>query len=287
MKLIILSIVGVFFACLSHVSAEESSVRHSFLCIDNHQNKLILVDQFSPASSWEIKVPKGSRDLQQLDKTRILVSHGTGAREYDLTTGKALDWKVDRYRGIQSAQRLKDGNTVLLQQGGMMITVGAKGEELSKVKVDLPKLDLRLLRVLENGNRVIGAKNPQAVLEVSPAGKVLANIKIPGKGYKAIKLKHGNYLSSTGDEVKVVELDASGKIIRYVGGKKEHPKLNLDFNSGWELLSNGNIIMANWLGHNKHGTAPHLIEFDINNQVVWTWSDHQTAKQITNVKVLR
>lgn len=262
-------------------------MRHRFLCIDNHQNKLMLIDQFSPSASWEVNIPKGSRDLQLLDKTRVLVSHGTGAREYNLVTGKALDWKVDRYRGIQSAQRLKDGKTVLLQQSGMMITLDAKGEELSKVKVDLPQLDLRLLRMLENGNRVIGAKNPRAVLEVSSTGKVLANIQIPGKGYKALRLKQGNYLSSTGDETKVVEVNASGKVLRFVGGKKEHPELRLDFCSGWDLLPNGNIIMANWLGHNKHGTAPHLVEFDRNNRVVWSWADHKKAKQITNLMVLR
>ena len=44
--------------------------------------------------------------------------------------------------------------------------------------------------------------------------------------------------------------------------------------------------MANWLGHGKQGKAPHLIEFSPNNKVVWTWANHKTARQVTNVLLL-
>jgi hypothetical protein len=85
----------------------------------------------------------------------------------------------------------------------------------------------------------------------------------------------------------VVELNVAGEIVSFVGGKQEHPELGLDFCSGWDLLPCGNIVMANWLGHNKHGAGPHLIEFSRDNEVVWSWADHEVATQVTNVKMLK
>jgi len=79
---------------------------------------------------------------------------------------------------------------------------------------------------------------------------------------------------------------ARAKILSFVGGKKEHPQLGLDFCSGWDLLPNGNRVMANWLGHGKHGQGVHLAEFTARNRLVWQWADHHLAQQVTNVLVL-
>jgi hypothetical protein len=32
--------------------------------------------------------------------------------------------------------------------------------------------------------------------------------------------------------------------------------------------------------------GPHLIEFDRNNKIVWTWTDHERAQMIHNSLVL-
>ena len=68
--------------------------------------------------------------------------------------------------------------------------------------------------------------------------------------------------------------------------KQAHPQLGLDWFSGFQLLPDGHVLAANWLGHGKQGTGPHLVEFDRGNRVVWKWEDHQQAATITNVLVL-
>lgn len=269
------------------LQAEETSVKHQFVCIGNHKDILVYVDQFTPENSWSIKIAKGSRDIQLLDNDRLLVSHGDGASEYSLSNGKKLEWEVSGYKNIQSARRLSSGRTVLLSQKGLLITLDKEGKELEKLKIKGSKLDLRLLRANQEGNWIIGSKLPKAILVINPKGSILKQYKLPGKSYKAIQLENGNFLSSTGDSSKVVEISSTNKIVRFVGGKAEHPSLNLDFNSGWSLAQNGNIIMCNWLGHDKHHTAAHLLEFDSTNKLVWKWENHKLVKQVTNCLLIK
>ena len=128
--------------------------------------------------------------------------------------------------------------------------------------------------------------DPCRAIEVNPAGKIVWQAPLPGKGYEAIRLPEGNTLVSTGGDARVIELSPDGRIVFAAGGKQAHPTLGLDWLSGFDRLQNGNIVVANWLGHGKVGAGPHLVEFDRNNRVVWKWEDHQQAATVTNVLVL-
>jgi len=261
-------------------------VQHRWLCVDNGKNLLLYVDQIRPKKSWSKPIPPGSRDLQLIaDNRRVLVSHGNGAAEYDLATGTASGWAVTRYSGIQSAVRLANGHTLLACGDGTLFDVDADGNEVASVHPQ-EKLDIRLMVPLDGGNFLLSGAKPQALLEMTRTGAITKKIPLPGKGYRAVLLPNGHYRSGTGDECRIVEVDADGKVCWFVGGKMEHPGLGLDFFSGWDTLPNGNIVVANWLGHGKQGKGCHLVEFMRDNKVVWTWQDHEAAKQITNVKML-
>lgn len=272
-------------------AAEAADVKHRFVCIDNFSandsNQLIYIDEFKPARSWTVNIPSGSRDIQILDEKRVLISHGSGAVEYDLTSGKKLAWCVERYSGIQTAIRLANGNTLLGGVDASIYQVDASGKELARSK-PTEKLNVRLMRPLDEQHVLFSGATPHAMLEMTLDGKITKQIPLAGKakGYKSVRLPNGHYLTSTGDECKIAELDEHGAILSFVGGKQEHPSLGLDFCSGWDALPNGNRVMANWLGHGKHGTGVHLAEFTPANKLVWQWQDHKLAKQITNVKML-
>jgi len=269
------------------LSSIAQGVEHRWLCVDNGSNKLVHVDQTGKTKNWTIDIPGGSRDIQLLDKKKILVGHGNGAAEYDLATGKKLEWSVSKYKGIQTARRLKDGNTLLCTTRGQLIELDADGKEKGKTNIQVKGLNIRLIRILDCGNILIGGAGPKAIIEVSRDGKLVRQLKLPGKGYKAIKLKNGNYAGGTGDDVRIVTMDKDGKIVSYVGGKKDHPDAKLSFCSGWDLLPNGNMVMANWLGHGQEGKGPHLVEFTPDNKIIWQWTDHKAAKRVTNVLMLK
>jgi len=266
------------------------------VCIDNFgkQNQLIHVDQFEPGNSWVVPLPGSpARDIQLLDNGRLLVSVSSGCQEHDLATGKKL-WEVKGYTRIYTTRRLPDGTTLLgenAKQGIMLYVVDQEGKELSR-KVLTPNTGaMRVLRIAENGNYLLNLAKPRRAVEITSGGEIVWEADLSqfgGKGYKVLKLGNGHYAASTGNGVKVVELDGYGKLVRFWGEQKkgDHPDWRLDFFSGFDVLPGGHVVAANWLGHGKHGGGPHLVEFDQKNDLVWQWEDHALAKQITNVLVL-
>ncbi|MCY2996142.1 MAG: hypothetical protein NTY19_51085 [Planctomycetota bacterium] len=265
----------------------RGQTKHRFLGIDNGQNRLLCVDQREPAKGWAVSIPAGSRDLQRLGHERVLVSHGNGAAEYDLATGRKLAWAIDRYSQISSAQRLASGKTLLganTAAGVVLYELNCEGQEVDQRLLAGLK-DLRLARSLANGNVLLTVSGPCRVIEVDLQGQMVWQASLPDKGYKAVRLPNGNTLVSTGGAVTVVELNPAGQEVFVAGGKKSHPNQGLDWFSGFDGLPNGNLVVANWLGHGQQGRGPHLVEFDRQNRVVWKWEDHQLAATITNVLV--
>jgi WD40 repeat protein len=275
----------ILFATLFISINSYGQIKHDFICVDNYgTNRLIRINENNPEKSWSVNVPKGSRDLQKLSDNELLVSHGNGAAIYDIETGEQLKIITDKYSRIQSAQ-FYNGFYYLLSIKGAIYKLNSQGKEVGNIAIDLD-LDVRLLRFTTNGDFLISCKKPKAIITVDNSGTITKEIALPDKGYKALLIKNGNFLNTAGDEVKIVEVTADGNIVNFVGGIAEHPSLNLDYCSGWDLLPNGNIVMCNWLGHNKHGTAPHLIEFTRDNKAIWKWEDHEVARQVTNVLFL-
>lgn len=278
------TLASLCFVIASVAIAED--IKHRWVCVDNGANRLIHVNQLDTSKNWSITIPGGSRDLQSLGDGKLLVSHGNGAAEYRLADGERLPWVVDRYRNIQTARRIDNGNTLLATVSGTLYEVDREGKEIGKGQIAVTGLNMRLMRVLPNGNLLIGSAGPKAVIEVSRDGEVVKSLPLPDKGYMAIRRDDGSTVATSGGEARIVILDTDGNLLSYVGGKTDHPQLGLDFCSGWDRLPSGHFVMANWLGHGKQGTGPHLVEFSTDNKVVWTWEDYEMARQVTNVLML-
>jgi len=286
----------VLFCVLAAARGQE--ITHRFLCIDNDPKdaRLIYVDQMAPARSWAVSLPdvagrpaKGQyRDLQLLDGGKVLVNHIDGAGEYSLTDGSLVKQAVAGLTGINTARRLPNGHTILANQKHLF-ECDTDGNLLRAVPLPTkPKPNVRVMRLTDANTVLFPSVGPRCIVEMDMNGNLLRTVPlIPGaKGYTYKKLPNGNFLASTGALCKIVELDTTGKMVSYVGGKEEHPDARLDFCSGWVHLPNGNIVMTNWLGHGKQGTGPHLVEFTPENKLVWQWEDHDAARTVTNVLVI-
>lgn len=271
--------------CLGCLAAP---IQHRFVCVDNGKNRLLLVDQSEPRNNWVRDILAGSRDLQLLPGNRLLVSHGNGAAEYDLATGNPLAWKIEGLSGINSAQRLPDGTTLLVANTAEGVRFHLYDATPAPQKTWLlpAAKDVRLCRVLRDGNLVLTLTDPYRIVVVDREGKVLRTVPLEGKGYEVLEQPDGHLLATTGGTCTVTELDWEGKVYTRWGGKTVHPDARLDWFSGFVPLPDGHILTTNWLGHGKVGTGPHLVEFDRENHLVWQWEDHQLAAQVTNVLVL-
>jgi hypothetical protein len=287
----------VAWACVGVCAAQDADgPKRRFLCVDNlgKANQLVHVDQHHPENSWAVQLPGSpARDLQLVGKGRVLVSVSSGCEEHDLKTGEKV-WEIKGYRNVHSARRLADGTTMLganAKEGITLYKVDRDGKELSRQVIYPETGSLRLFRFTAEGNYLFTVGMPRSAVEVTPEGKIVWQRSLEpfsGKGYKVIKTADGHYIASTGDGVKVVEFAQDGSIVCYWGEEKkgDHADWRLDFFSGFDVMPSGNVAVANWLGHGKHGTGPHVVEFNDKNELVWQWEDHNLAKQVTNVLML-
>jgi hypothetical protein len=257
-----------------------------FLAVDNGANRLLLVDRVEPTNGWSVPLPRGCRDLQLVDGNRVLVSHGDGAGEYDLATG-ASKWKVDGFKGVNTARRCADGTTLLgMNVAGAVrfVWIAREGKEVRRLDVTGCR-DLRLVRITKGG-LLFTVSKPTRVVEVDAKGAVSWTGKLDGKGYLAIRKDDGTTLATTGGTCSVTVLDRDGKKVRHFGGHDAHPKARLQWFSGFDTTPDGGVLVANWCGHGKEKQGPHVVAFDAANRLAWVWEDHEAARSVTNVLAL-
>ena len=271
---------------IAHI-AMAGEVKHRFIAVDNGKNKLWYVDQFDSTKSWAVDTDKKPRDIRlSADGKTFLISVDKGCVEYEVATGKKTGFSITTLKGVQSAQKLGDGNYLLATQSKIMVC-DAKGKVLKTIAaIKGSKPYMRLITVTDKNTLLYTAMKPFCINEIDMDGKSVATIRLPDKGYKAVKLSNGNYLTSSGDTVSVFEVTPKGKVVKTYGGKKNHPTLDLTFNSGWQMLTSGNVIATCWHGHGYKGSGPHLVEYSPENKAVWTWSNSE-VKQVTNILVLK
>jgi len=281
--------------CAGLLAAQADNVRHRFVCIDNAKDaRLIYVDPFTPSNSWTRPVSAASRSLQRLDGGRILVGFDTGFAEYALNGGDEVA-RLAGYERISSVARMPDGSTWLAGHSPSGVVVHVVERDLrarGAPRLVYPDASaLRLLQVLENGHLLMAVNKPFRAVELDEAGRTVWSAALEAygdKGYEVCRLPDGTTLASTGGGVKVVQVDRQGRLLHFWGEQKrgDHPEWGLDFVSGFDRLTNGNIVVSNWLGHGKHGTGPHLVEFNADNVPVWQWADPAAGRQVTHVLMI-
>ena len=279
--------IRLLLVALLAVPAPE--IKHRFLGTDGETSKLIYVDQIHPEKDWTVDAPKGPRDLRIVGEKTVLVSHRGGAAEYDLETGKQT-WIVDGYKDVQSAIRLADGNTLLggtTEKGITIFEVDRAGKEVRRVVVEGRRPAKRMQR-LANGNFLMTCGDPakKSVIETDPSGKVVWEVPLPGPADSIDRLEDGTTIAPTGSGGTALYLDRDGKVVSTRGGKPTHPDLKINWIAATQTLKNGNLVVANWLGHKPGLSGPHAIEFDADNRAVWSWEDPKRVQTLHNVLVI-
>ncbi len=259
-----------------------AQIKHKFLAVDNGLNHLLLVDEINN-KGWTINIPAGSRDLQILPGNKILVSHGNGAAEYNLTDG-TKGWFTDKLANITTSTRLDNGNTLIggNVNGVTLYEILPNGTEKSHLTLSALS-DIRLARRLKNGNTLLGLAAPHQVVEVDSLGTTVWTGALTDKGYVGYRLPNGHTIATSGEDCFIYDFSADGKATVIAGGLANHPTDKMLWFSGFEILPNGNFLVANWNGHGMEGKGPHAFEFTPQNKIVWTWDDAKIASTVTNV----
>ena len=249
---------------------------------------------------WEVECKYNSHDIALLPNGNLLL-HTAGATVTEMTPKKEVVWKYEAkpkegYKGrveVHAFQRLADGNTMVAESGNRRIVeVDKDGKIVTEIALQVdkpnPHTDTRMVRKLDTGNYLVCHEGDGCVREYDAKGKVVWEYKLDlggrkasdghgpeGHGtsvYGAIRLANGNTVIAGGNNNRVLEVNADGKIVWSID-QKELDGITLAWVTTLHVLPNGNLIVGNC---HAGPDNPQLFEVTRAKKVVWTFKDFKT-----------
>jgi hypothetical protein len=248
----------------------DAPPQHRFLAVDDGTHRLVHVDEKHPARNWSVATGY-VMDLQLIGQNRVLLGVDDGFREYDLASGNLLKLVKGVGGKCYSVHRSNAGVTVLTGddlggQKGACLVVYDRTETIVERKVFGGATMLRHLRPTPTGTYLMTAVGQ--VVEVDPRWNIIQRWKVAGNLFKAIRLANGNILLSSGPGARFLkELNPQGEVVREIRGDQ----LAEGSFTGFHLQPNGNVVVANWLGHGPDHDGTVLVEYDRKGKLVWRY----------------
>ncbi|HEY1719181.1 MAG TPA: hypothetical protein VGH42_12935 [Verrucomicrobiae bacterium] len=271
----------------------SATIQHEFIAIDEGHATLLRVNESDQSKNWIVPIGRPqARDMQLIGGNKILIGHHHGYTEFDLTLGRVVK-EFAALEGVTAARRQPDGHTIIAgvdiagAKGVAVLELDASDKEI--YRAIFPGDYVRLIRQTEQGTYLMSCND--RIREGSRDGKYLREFSVDGfyHAWKSLRLPNGNLIISAAYGAFLVELDPNGKIIRKFGGKESvPPEVNPFFYAMFQLLPNGNILLANWQGHGEnHGAKGiQLLEFNPRDEIVWQWSESKLISSLQGVLVL-
>lgn len=268
-------------------------IRHEFIAIDEGHATLLRINESDQSKNWIVPIGRPvARDMQLIGGGKILIGHHHGYSEFDLALGR-LTKEFKSLEGVTAVRRQPDGHTII---AGVDIP-GAKGVAVLELdgndreihRAIFPGDYVRLIRQTNDGTYLMSCND--RIREGSRDGKYLREFPVDGfyHAWKSLRLPNGNLLVTAGYGAFVVELDPAGKILRKFGGKESVPEnVRPFFYAMFQLLANGNLVLANWQGHGPGfgHSGVQLLEFNPAGEIVWSWSKADLISSLQGVLVL-
>ena len=265
-------------ACAAMACAADA---HRFLYSDFMNRKIVYVDEANRDAYKEAFLPEVAFDLTRCGASQLVVAQRHGCRLYDVEKLRFLSEIKDpeHLKYATSATRLSDGRTFILD-GPAIHEYSPEGKWIRKCTFGDRVKQTRIMRFTDRGTVLIGAYTgfAEVVLDenLPPEQRVRAWFQLPGEArycYQAEWQKDGTLLTTGGYLPEVVRFAADGKVLSRVQATQPEGLSNY-FYAGFQVLPNGNLVVANWTGHSGRDFRPgwKLIEFAPDGKVVWHWN---------------
>ena len=297
-------------------------IQHEFIAIDEGLGNLLHINERSPSKNWIVTIGQPqARDMQLVGGNKILIGHHHGYTEFDITTGKVVK-EFTALEGVTAARRQSNGNTIVAgvdvfdvvgqcfqpvpdsrnkklnsETGETRCPTRLKGVVVVELDANDREIHraaflgdyVRLIRQTEQGTYLMSCND--RIREGSCDGRYLREFPIAGfyHAWKSLRMPNGNLLVTAGYGAFVVKLDPDGKILRKFGGRESVPeKVRPFFYAMFQLLPDGNIVLANWQGHGPGfgSSGVQLLEFNPAGEIVWSWSRAELISSLQGVLVL-
>jgi outer membrane protein assembly factor BamB len=271
----------------------KTAIQHEFIAIDEGLGNLLCVNERAPKKKWIMPIGRPQpRDMQLIGGNKILLGHHHGYSEFDMATGKIVK-EFKSLNGVTAARRQPNGNIIIAgvdiagAKGVVVLELNANDQEVHRAI--FPGDYVRLIRQTNDGTYLMSCND--RIREGSRDGKYIREFPVEGffHAWKAVRLANGNLIVSAGYGAFLVELNPDGKILRKFGGKESVPeKVRPFFYAMFQLLPNGNTVLANWQGHGLDfgNSGVQLLEFNPAGEIVWSWSNADLISSLQGVLVL-
>ncbi len=270
-------------------AVDPGPVKHHVMALE-YPGKLVEISA-EGQKLWEHQTPSLTVMFNVLANGHIFYPHGgdkRGAEEID--RDHKVVWNYDSPAGeLLGGERLANGNS-LLGEGGP-----PKALELDQAKAVVRSIDvtttgtvahtqIRHLHRLANGNVLLALENEGVAREIDATGATVWEYKDILRIHEAVRLPNGNTLIGGGESKRVLEVTSGGQIA-WEFNDKDAPELGLTYICSVQVLKNGDLLVANWLGGGG-GAGVHAFQVTRDKKVVWKLDDHQMLKSVTTVTAL-
>jgi len=255
-------------------------VQHRFLAIDEGRQQLSLIDTSGEGIIWTIGLDEFplARDMQRLDRDRVLVGYDRGFFEMEIDTGRVLDI-CERWTDVTAVCRQPDGSTLVTGfnlDGSKGINVLTLDRELKLVySARRDGNYVRLMRRTHAGTYLLCMNDH--ILETTPRLVEVRRFAAPGfeHAWKAERRADGSTLVSGGYGAFMALFDSAGECVRRFGTTAEvAAEVAPFFYASFEQLDDGRLLVANWQGHGPDNGAKgrQLLEFGADGKLLGSWS---------------
>ena len=260
---VILTIAGVSFAVLSSsqaLAADDAAIAHSFLGVGK-ANRTVIVGEDGQVK-WKVDLP--ASDGWVLPSGNVLLAlYGTpefpngGVVEIEQSSKKIVFQCKGQQKETSTVVPLPDDRFLVTELGQepRAIVIDRQGKILQATQLQCQignaHMQTRMLRVLPNGNYLAPHLLDFAVKEYEPVtGKVVRTFPTDDRGrgkrdwpFTAIRLADGNTLIGCTNGNRIIEVDASGRIVWSVTNEDIGENLFNDA-CGAQRLPNGNTVIT-------------------------------------------
>ncbi len=270
----------------------QLSAQEKFLVGGSGTGKIAIVDRASGEIEWSHDNPEKSEcnSVVYTSKGDIAFSYKRGAMCISTDGDVIFDFQdVKAGEEIQSMCEIKGGFLLGICGNPMrIIELNKKGEVTKELSYDTgiekAHSQFRQIRKSKKGTYLLPLLATSQILEVDKNGELLREITLEQGPFSVAQNKKGDLFAACGHSGYIYKVDGkSGEVTAISDKKALSDSVNIEFGAEIAVLKNGNLLMANWLGHKGDLSQPILIEMTTEGEVVWTMNRPGDIKFVSAV----
>ncbi|MFI3314677.1 MAG: hypothetical protein R3Y04_03325 [Rikenellaceae bacterium] len=264
-------ILTILMLCALSTSAQEK-----YLIAGSGSPIIAIYDKQSNAIEWSYELNSGDEcNCVIYDNKKVAFSYSNGMKLINMNGETIFDYKVNDGEQAQSVSKIKKGYLVgICGSPARIVELNKKGEVINEIhyntSIDDAHSQFRQIRKTSNNTYLVPLLAGSKIVELSKEGEFIREIKLSGGPFSVTETKSGDLLTACGHSGAIFKVESNSENVTTLISNTTLPSnAKIEFGAEVVELKNGNILLANWLGHNGDTSQPMLMEIDSNGNVVW------------------